>query len=229
MPHDSRPSEGDAAASGHGRSHHDDEPAFGSQWWERHYQQGGTGSAGQPSPYVTGELAGMTPGTVLDAGCGTGADAIWLASQGWNVTAVDISPTAIDRARALAESEASHVVRHISWVTADLSEWEPPRQYDVVVSQYVHPGSPFVQFVTRLAGAVAPGGTLMVVGHDHSDSHSATHAPSDASTGSATVTDVLDPGLWKVEIAETRSWRVKRASSELTLIDTVVKAHRQVR
>ncbi len=118
------------------------------------------------------------------------------------------------------------MAQRISWVVADLTVWSPPGQYDLVVSQYVHPDLPFGEFVARLAQAVAPGGTLLVVGHDHADTHSAAHAPQPASIGPDAVVGALDPGQWDVTVAETRTRQVTRGRSELTMSDLVVKAHR---
>jgi hypothetical protein len=80
--------------------------------------------------------------------------------------------------------------------------------------------------VARLAQAVAPGGTLLIVGHDHADSHSAAHAPQTASIGSDTVIRALDPKQWVVAVAEVRTRQVTRGSTQLTMADLVVKAHR---
>jgi 2-polyprenyl-3-methyl-5-hydroxy-6-metoxy-1,4-benzoquinol methylase len=194
--------------------------AFGSQWWEHHYQEKASGQ-GLPNSQLVAELTGLPVGTALDAGCGEGADAIWLARQGWEVTAVDISPTAVSRAEKLAD--------HISWVVADVTVWEPPKQYDLVVSQYVHPDMPFGDFVARLARAVAPGGTLFIVGHDHADSHSAAHAPEQASIAIDAVTGSLSAELWDVDTAEARTRQVRHGSTQLTFEDVVVKAHRRRR
>jgi trans-aconitate methyltransferase len=199
---------------------------FDAGWWEDHYQDATPGSAGEPSAQLVAEVAGMTPGSVLDAGCGTGSDAVWLARQGWQVTAVDVSPTAIQHAEALAAQAEPDVAQRISWVVADLTGWSPPQQYDLVVSQYVHPDLPFGEFVARLAQAVAPGGTLLVVGHDHADSHSAAHAPQPASIGPDAVVGALDRSQWDVTVAETRTRQVSRGSTQLTMSDLVVKAHR---
>ena len=198
---------------------------FGAQWWERHYQENGGHPNGEPSPYVIGELADLTPGTVLEAGCGTGADARWLAARGWDVTAVDISPTAIARARASSDGDETDSAS-ISWVVADLMTWSPPGFFDVVVSQYLHPDSPFSEFVSRLAGAVAAAGTLLIVGHDRSD-HLSSHAPRDASMDTTAVTDILDCVLWTVEVDDTRHRKMGRGDNEVTIVDNVVKARRR--
>jgi SAM-dependent methyltransferase len=203
------------------------EDAFGAQWWERHYQQTEIGSGAQPSPYVRNAVAALSPGTVLEAGCGTGAEAIWLAAAGWEVTAVDISPTAIERAREAARRQAPGVAARITWQVADLTTWVPPQAYALVVSQYVHPDVSLGEFVRRLAAAVAPGGTLLVVGHDHADAHSSAHAPRDASMGITAVTAALDAQEWQVEVAETCRREVQHGASTVTLEDNVVRARRR--
>ena len=204
---------------------HAHQPAFGSQWWERHYQEQGAGP-GVPSPHLVAELTGAPAGTALDAGCGTGADAVWLARQGWEVTAVDISPTAVGQAERFAADQAPDVADRITWVVADLTAWEPSQQYDLVVSQYVHPDVPFPEFVARLAHFVAADGTLFVAGHDHSDSHSAAHAPADVSIGHEGVISALSMDVWTVDVAETRTRQVTHGSATATMRDIVVRAHR---
>jgi cyclopropane fatty-acyl-phospholipid synthase-like methyltransferase len=200
---------------------------FDAQWWEHHYQDAAAGPAGQPSAHLVAEVVGLAPGTVLEAGCGTGADAVWLARQGWDVTAVDVSPSAVQHARTLAAQHEPDVAGRISWLVADLTLWQPPLEYDLVVSQYVHPDLPFGDFVGRLAQAVASGGTLLIVGHDHADSHSAAHAPQTASIGPDAVIGALDPSQWDVAVAEARTRQVTHGTTRLTIADLVVKAHRK--
>ncbi|MCW2523396.1 MAG: hypothetical protein JWO63_1731 [Frankiales bacterium] len=206
-------------------SHHD----FDAQWWERHYQDAAGGPASQPSAQLMAEVAGLAPGTALEAGCGTGADAVWLARHGWDVTAVDVSPTAVRLARTLAAPGQSEATGRISWLVADLTVWHPRQQYDLVVSQYVHPDLPFGDFVARLADAVAPGGTLLVVGHDDrpgADRHAADRPPPAASIGPDAVVRALDPEQWDVTVAEARTRPVNHGPTQLTIADVVVKARR---
>ncbi|MEK8108387.1 class I SAM-dependent methyltransferase [Micromonospora sp. M12] len=73
----------------------------------------------------------------MDAGCGTGAEAIWLASHGWQVTAVDISSEAL--ARAAVRAEGSAVSDRVRWVEADLTTWAPKTRFDLVTTHYAHP------------------------------------------------------------------------------------------
>lgn len=198
--------------------------AFGSQWWEQHYQEHGTGRH-VPSPHLVAEVGGLPVGAALDAGCGPGADAVWLAEQGWQVTAVDVSPTVLRRAEEYAAAQAPAAAARIRWLVADLTEWKPPQRYDLVVSQYVHPAVPFGDFVARLAEAVAPGGTLFLAGHDRADTHSAAHAPQEAALGPESVVSALSPGAWEVDVAETRTRRAGHGGEE-TMHDVVVRAHR---
>lgn len=201
-------------------------PDFSAHWWEDHYRGGGGGGGGRPSAPLVAEVADMTPGTALDAGCGTGADALWLAEGGWRVTAVDVSPTAVQQVRTLIEGQQASIADRIVVAVADLAHWQPPRRYDLVISQYVHPDMPFDHFVARLADAVTPGGTLLIVGHHADDAHSTSHAPVDASIGIDTVVGALRPDRWNVVVAENRIRTVTRGATELTMADVVVKAER---
>lgn len=179
---------------------------FSADWWEDHYREH-RAPHGEPSPHLVATVARLPIGTALDAGCGPGSDARWLAAQGWRVTAVDVSPTVIQQARERTADGPAEVAQRIAWVAADLATWEAPQRYDLVVSQYVHPGIPFERFVSRLADAVGPRGTLLVVGHDHADTHSRAHAPEDPSVTAATITAALDPEIWRIDLAETRGGR----------------------
>src|SRR5690242_12796755 len=91
---------------------------FGPQWWEQHHQDRHDhhDHHSSPGPQLVAEVAGLPAGTALDAGCGRGADAVWLARQGWRVTAVDVSPTAVRD----AEARAGDLAPGIEWVVADL-------------------------------------------------------------------------------------------------------------
>ncbi|GIJ76946.1 class I SAM-dependent methyltransferase [Micromonospora phaseoli] len=204
---------------------HADHPAFSPQWWDHHYQ-GHPAAHDAPSPQLVAEVTDLAAGTALDAGCGRGTDAVWLARRGWQVTAIDVSPTAVRAAEEFAARQAPEVAPRISWTVADLTVWEPAQQYDLVVSQYVHPDMPFGQFVARLARAVAPGGALLVVGHDHADHHSAAHAPQRASIDLDTVTAALTDAMWEVRVAESRTRLLAPGASRTSFHDVVVRAHR---
>lgn len=133
------------------------------EWDERYGQYDQRMWSGRANGSLVGLLGDQPPGRLLDVGCGEGADAIWLAEQGWTVTATDISDVAIDRARRAAAEAGVDV----EWQAADLAT-EPPRPggYDVVTISY-----PALRRERRkpslaaLTNAVAPGGQLVVIAH----------------------------------------------------------------
>ena len=108
------------------------------------------------------EISGVAPGTALDLGSGEGGDALWLARNGWAVTAVDIAPSALEIGAAQQRPGDT-----ITWVAADLATWQPPRTYDLVTSCFLHStvDLPREAILRRTAAAVAPGGLLLIVGH----------------------------------------------------------------
>ena len=160
-----------------------------------------------PNAHLLAEIADLEPGLALDAGCGHGAEAIWLAASGWQVTAVDFSVTALEHARSTAQAVGDGVAERIEWVEGDLGRWTPsPRHFDLVSSLYVHVAGSMGEMVTRLATGVAPGGTLFMVGHLPVDP--ATGEPTPAA-GQVQVTvdaavEALDAGDWHIEVAEER-------------------------
>jgi SAM-dependent methyltransferase len=131
--------------------------------WDRRYAVRQQLWSGQPNGALVAEVGGLTPGRVLDVGCGEGADAIWLASGGWDVTALEVSGVALERAVGHAR-EAGVAVR---WVHAGLVEAGlPPASFDLVSAQY--PAllrTPDAAAERALLAAVAPGGVLLVVHH----------------------------------------------------------------
>ena len=144
---------------------------FSRAYWDDRYRSADQLWSGQPNPHLVVQTAGLTPGDALDVGCGEGADAIWLASQGWTVTAVDISVVALDRAAAHAAARGDDIARRISWLESDLLIWDPgSQQFDLVSAQFMYlPEEDLTSMHRRLAAAVRPGGTLLIVLH-HPDS-----------------------------------------------------------
>jgi SAM-dependent methyltransferase len=116
--------------------------------------------------HLVTETAHLRPGRALDAGCGHGAEALWLASRGWRVTAVDYSVAALAIARSRAGAVGADVAERIEWTEGDLTTWAPPPGcYQLVISLYVHVAGSVGEMVGRLGAGVAPGGTLLLVGH----------------------------------------------------------------
>jgi SAM-dependent methyltransferase len=130
-----------------------------------------------PDPTLIDVAAGLVPGTALDLGCGDGRNAAWLASAGWRVTGVDFSAVGLERAAAHAEDRGLTV----SWLQADLLAWVPPAgAFDLVVLMFIHlPAAERERVYATAAAAVAPGGTLVVVGHDRTNLEDGIGGPQD--------------------------------------------------
>lgn len=206
---------------------------FDKDFWEQHWGNSpGTGAPGRglapPNPYVVDETRDLSPRNALDAGCGAGTEAIWLAGQGWQVTAADISGKALTGAARRAQ-EAS-VSDRITWVEADLTDWDPDDRWDLVVTHYAHSTMPQLDFYQRIAQWVAPAGTLLIVGHLHG--HGAIgpghHPPEEATATPAGITAGLDPEHWTIETADEYTRTVPVPDGEPTVLrDVVVRATRR--
>ncbi|MFC7528271.1 FAD-dependent oxidoreductase [Actinoplanes sp. GCM10030250] len=142
---------------------------FEEEAWEERYRSKPAVWSGRPNPQLVAEAEGLDAGRALDVGCGEGADAVWLAKRGWQVTAVDISTVALERAAGHAADEG--VAGQIAFKHADLRTEAPAdRSYDLVSAQFMHlPPVARQELYANLARAVAPGGTLLIVGHHPSD------------------------------------------------------------
>ena len=203
-------------------------------FWEGMYRSSSHVWSGQPNSQLVTEAADLTPGTALDVGCGEGADAIWLAQRGWQVTAVDISATALRRGEAHAAQAGADVAGRITWLQADLTSDEASVRatYDLVTAQFVH--VPSVRRETlhaRLAAAVSPGGTLLVVGHHPSDLHAGAGRWSmpDVMFTADQVAAGLDPARWDVEHTDSRPRTVTDARGGGTTVhDAVLTARRRL-
>lgn len=215
--------------------------SFDEEYWEQHWGSRAAPSMGAapPNPYLEAELGELAPGTALDAGCGAGAEALWLAGRGWRVTAADISAEAL--ARAAARASAVGVEGRIDWVKADLSTWAPTDAFDLVMTHYAHPAVSQLEFYDRIASWVAPRGTLLIVGHLHAAGHGhghghsrlgghgddAQHPPPEASVTAAAVTARLGDEWEVVTALETERTVARPDGTENRLADVVVRARRR--
>jgi 2-polyprenyl-3-methyl-5-hydroxy-6-metoxy-1,4-benzoquinol methylase len=116
-----------------------------------------------PNRFVAAELARLGPARALDLACGEGRNAIWLAKRGWRVTAVDYSGVAIERARRLAAEQQVDV----EWIEADVTRYAAAAGgYELILVAYLHlPPEQRRAVLRHAAAALAPGGTLFMVGH----------------------------------------------------------------
>jgi SAM-dependent methyltransferase len=139
------------------------------EFWEDFYAGGKARWSGRPNASLVEEVEGLAPGTALDLGCGQGGDAIWLAAQGWTVTAADISATALE----IAARHAAEAGVGVEWQRHDLAVSQPAGTFDLVTASFLHSEVelPRGRILRAAAEAVAPGGTLLVVGHAPSAEH----------------------------------------------------------
>ena len=134
-----------------------------SEQWDERYSAPNLVWSVLPNRFLVAEVEGLEAGRALDVACGEGRNAVWLATQGWEVTGVDFSPVGIEKARRLAEEHGVDV----SWEVADTTTWRAPSDsFDLVILFYLHllPGS-MRTVLGHAQDALAPGGTLLVVGH----------------------------------------------------------------
>jgi len=208
---------------------------FTQEFWDDRYRSvGGSGRiwSGQPNPQLVAQAAELAPGEALEAGCGEGADAIWLARQGWTVTAVDVSAVALERAAGYAAAAGEQIARRITWQREDLLSWVPaPERFDLVSAQFMYaPEGELAAMHRRLAAAVRPGGTLLVVGHHPDDLHAnvGRTGSADRFWAAEDVAASLDPSGWEVIVADAPGRSATNLDGQPVMVrDTVLRAARR--
>jgi SAM-dependent methyltransferase len=189
--------------------------------WNRKHGEAGLLFGTEPNRFLVAEVEGLAPGRALDLACGAGRNSVWLAERGWTATGVDFSDVALENARGLAAERGVQV----EWVEADVVEWEPPAgAFDLVVIMYLQlPADELARAVAHAAGAVAPGGTLLVVGHHRENLEDGYGGPQDSRV--LFTPDGVAAGLDGFEIE--RAERVLRpVEGERDAIDALVRARR---
>ena len=178
----------------------------------------------EPNQFLPPEVTGLSPGRALDLACGEGRNAVWLASQGWETTGVDFSDIGLEKAAGLAE--ANNVV--IEWICADATTWRPEPHFDLVVVFYLHlPAHQRSAAFGAAAQALAPGGTVLIVGH-LTDGVGGPQDPAVLYTPDDVVGDLANadvPDLL-IDRAERRHRPVPSDGGAVTAIDCLVRAHR---
>lgn len=180
-----------------------DRAGWDERWAEVLRSQSDVPAARPPSAHLTSVAEGLAPGRALDAGCGHGSEALWLAGRGWQVTAVDFAAAALDHGRSTAS--ALGLGERVEWVEGDLGTWAPADGgFDLVSCLYVHVAGSVGEMVARLAAGVAPGGTLLLVGHLPIDPATGAETPA-AGQVQVTVEDalaVVGSSDWELVVAE---------------------------
>ncbi|MBP2413863.1 SAM-dependent methyltransferase [Arthrobacter stackebrandtii] len=203
--------------------------SFGESFWDERYSGSEAVWSGQPNPQLVSEISGMPPGRALDVGCGEGADSMWLARQGWQVTAVDFSNVALRRARQHSSSQA--FPGSIAWEHRNLLQWTPPASsFDLVTAQFIHlPSEDREPLFLRLATSVARGGSLLIVGHSAADIQAGARRPQgDGLYFSAIdIAASLPQDMWRICVAEARPRGGLDADGHsITIHDEVLRAVR---
>lgn len=199
------------------------ERPFGAAYWDERYRSSDTVWGVAPNRWVEQQLGDLPPGRALDLACGEGRNAIWLASRGWSVTAVDFSAVAIEKGRVAAE----HAGVAIDWRVADVSTFSAVESVDLALICYLQVPAPQRRSVVRAAAAaLASGGTLLIVGHDSRNLRDGVGGPQDPAvlyTAANLAEDLAGTGL-TIEVAS----EVERPvdSSGRPAIDALLRAHR---
>jgi SAM-dependent methyltransferase len=222
----------DAARWHGGRVNHSPEIDFTQEFWDERYQAAEQLFSGRANSQLAAQTAELRPGLALDAGSGEGADAIWLARHGWTVTAVDVSAVALRRAAGIAAAAGDEIAERISWQREDLRSWAPePERFDLVTAHFIYlPQAELDDLHRRLAGAVRPGGTLLLVGHHPDDLHAnvGRQGSADLLWSAPELAASLDPARWEIVVAAA----VARPATDLDghpahVQDTVLRALRR--
>ncbi len=201
--------------------------------WDHRYE-GDQMWSGNPNGTLVNEVNGLVAGRVLDVGAGEGGDAMWLAEQGWNVTASDISTRALDRVDGEAKRRGLRVDCHHADANA-LDAFEDAA-FDLVSAQYASiPRTPDGRGVHNLVNAVAPGGTLLVVSHDLEPmrapidtlAHSRPFDPDAYVRVEDFAAALVDSPAWEIEVLETRPRPAGSATAAHHVDDVVLRARRR--
>lgn len=189
--------------------------------WDQRYRVPELVWPADPNVFVAAEASDLAPGRALDLACGEGRNAIWLARRGWEVVGADYSHAAVAKARSVAEVAGAQV----AFVEADATTWDPPGTFDLVLLCYLQlPEALLAEALGRVVPAVAPGGTLLVIGHDRRNLAEGVGGPSRPEV-------LLDPAAVSrmvsglvVDVATTVERHVE--GEDRRALDTLVRAHR---
>ena len=195
------------------------------QEWDERYGDEPMWS-GQPNEALVREVTGLRPGTALDVGCGEGADAIWLAQQGWQVDAIDVSTKALARAELAAQRAGVSV----SWGGFGLEELPTDRRYDLVSVFYPALMRGDGAIIDTLLTAVDEGGTLLLVHHarvDRERAHEHGFDPDDY-VRHGDVLAALDAADWTIEKAGEFDRTAPEGPGAHHHLDLIVVANRKV-
>jgi ubiquinone/menaquinone biosynthesis C-methylase UbiE len=192
--------------------------------WDERYGQARQWSE-EPNRLAAELIGPLPPGRAVDVAAGEGRMALWLASRGWQVEAVDFSAVGLRRGRQNAPTDVD-----IAWQVADVRTHPLERgSVDLALVLYLHlPHDEIVDVLRRAAEAVRTDGRLLVLGHDRENLTRGVGGPQDpeilhdvAVLGSAAV--LGDPEGWRIDRLE----QVDRPTPNGTAVDTLLWAQRR--
>jgi len=192
--------------------------------WDERYSQSDLVWGAPPNAVVVERVTSLPRGRALDLACGEGRNAHWLATRGWEVTGLDYSAVAVDKARRVAAEAPRSVRARLDYRVADVTDTDLGGEYDLVLMIYLHLApEERLQVVNRAISALKPDGILMILGHDAVNLSQGVGGPQDAEI-LYTPDDLVNSfgGQLSVDVAERRF----RETDAGTAIDALVVAHR---
>lgn len=204
--------------------------------WDARYREAAQTNPGRlwqsaPSPDLIAAVSTLPTGRALDVATGDGRNALWLAGIGWQVTAVDSSVGGLEIARA----RATDAGLTIDWQRGDARDWAPATVFDLVTVTYLQlPDADLRAILARVAGWLAPGGSLVVIGHDVANLVTGAPGPRDPAVLNTPdqLSDAVNGAGLEVTIARTLSRVAPEHAGDdsgATALDTLLVAVRRDR
>ncbi|MBY4127299.1 class I SAM-dependent methyltransferase [Rhodococcus fascians] len=192
--------------------------------WDRKYDRRELVYGEAPNAAVVEVATSLERGRALDLASGQGRNAIWLATRGWTVDAVDFSSVALTRAHRVAHSAPRSIRERLTWIHADVTQLVTEPNYDLVLMLYLHlPPNERRRAVSAAVSALKPDGILMILGHHSSNINAGVGGPQEVEILYTPEDLVSDIGSrLTIETAENRY----RDVSGGTAIDSLLLASR---
>lgn len=199
--------------------------------WDDRYAATDLVWSAEPNRFVAELISPMTPGRAIDIAAGEGRNAIWLVEQGWEVTATDYSPVAVERMRARAHEQLGAKAARLTPLVADATVPAPasPAAYDLVLFSYLQlPQGDWRAALRAGVEAARPGGHVVIVGHAGRNLTEGHGGPSSREVlyDPDEVVDAVAELPVAVERAEIRQRPVQTDDGERIALDTVVVLRR---
>ena len=190
-------------------------------WDDRYAKAAAAGAAVwsiEPNAWIAQVTGTLPPGTAIDLAAGEGRNALWLASRGWRVTAVDFSATGL----SIGRTRAAETALELDWVTADATTWVSATPVDLVVIAYLQlPAAELSSAISNAVASLAAGGTLALIGHDSENLEHGVGGPKDAAM--LHDLEVVRSAAAGLDIAECRRYHRTTADGSVA-IDTILLA-----